>query len=54
MALLSYSPKASLSTVADFIGSSLPAASRMIDGLVARKLVARQAVPRIGGRFRSC
>jgi DNA-binding MarR family transcriptional regulator len=43
MALLSYSPKASLSTVADFIGSSLPAASRMIDGLVARKLVARQA-----------
>lgn len=42
MSLLSYSPKASLSTVADFIGSSLPAASRMIDGLVARKLVARK------------
>jgi DNA-binding MarR family transcriptional regulator len=42
MALLSYSPKASLSCVADFIGSSLPAASRMIDGLVSRKLVARK------------
>jgi DNA-binding MarR family transcriptional regulator len=42
MALLSFSPKASLSCVADFIGSSLPAASRMIDGLVAKKLVARK------------
>jgi DNA-binding MarR family transcriptional regulator len=41
MALLSYSAKACLSNVADFIGSSLPAASRMIDGLVAKNLVAR-------------
>jgi DNA-binding MarR family transcriptional regulator len=41
MALLSYNAKACLSNVADFIGSSLPAASRMIDGLVAKNLVAR-------------
>jgi len=42
LALLSWSPKTSLSNVADFIGSSLPAASRMIDGLVERKLVERR------------
>jgi DNA-binding MarR family transcriptional regulator len=42
LGLLSYCPKASLSAVADHIGSSLPAASRMIDGLVAKKLVARK------------
>jgi DNA-binding MarR family transcriptional regulator len=41
LSLLSFSPEASLSTVADYIGSSLPAASRMMDGLVARNLVAR-------------
>jgi DNA-binding MarR family transcriptional regulator len=42
MALLSFCSDASLSTVADYIGSSLPAASRMIDGLVAKNLIARK------------
>ncbi|MGD1276418.1 MAG: MarR family transcriptional regulator [Tepidisphaeraceae bacterium] len=42
MALLSRSPRASLSSVAEYVGTSLPAASRMIDGLVGKKLVARQ------------
>jgi DNA-binding MarR family transcriptional regulator len=42
LGLLSFSPQASLSCVADYIGSSLPAASRMIDGLVAKKLVGRK------------
>jgi DNA-binding MarR family transcriptional regulator len=42
LGLLSFSPQASLSCVADYIGSSLPAASRMIDGLVSKKLVARK------------
>jgi DNA-binding MarR family transcriptional regulator len=43
LALLCISPKVSLSAVADYVGLSLPAASRMVDGLVARKLVARHA-----------
>ena len=42
LGLLIYSPEASLSLVADYIGSSLPAASRMVDGLVARNLVGRK------------
>jgi len=42
MALLSFNREASLSCVADYVGSSLPAASRMIDGLVAKKLVERK------------
>jgi DNA-binding MarR family transcriptional regulator len=42
LGLLSFSPQASLSCVADYIGSSLPAASRMIDGLVSKKLVGRK------------
>jgi DNA-binding MarR family transcriptional regulator len=41
MALLNFCPDASLSTLADYLGSSLPAASRMIDGLVAKDLVFR-------------
>jgi DNA-binding MarR family transcriptional regulator len=41
MALLSREPEASLSCVADYVGSSLPAASRMIEGMVAKKLVKR-------------
>ncbi|MDP9172632.1 MAG: MarR family transcriptional regulator [Planctomycetota bacterium] len=41
LAVMSFSPYASLSLVADYVGSSLPAASRMVDGLVAKKLVAR-------------
>jgi DNA-binding MarR family transcriptional regulator len=42
LALLTRSPHVSLSCVADNIGSSLPAASRMIGVLVAKKLVVRQ------------
>jgi DNA-binding MarR family transcriptional regulator len=42
MFLLSICRDASLSTVADYIGSSLPAASRMIDGLVAKSLIVRK------------
>jgi DNA-binding MarR family transcriptional regulator len=42
LALLSRCPNVSLSSVADNIGSSLPAASRMIGVLVAKQLVARQ------------
>jgi DNA-binding MarR family transcriptional regulator len=42
MALLNFNREASLSCVADYVGSSLPAASRMIDGLVAKKLVERK------------
>ena len=42
LGLLTFSPEASLSTVADYVGSSLPAASRMINGLVAKNLVARK------------
>jgi DNA-binding MarR family transcriptional regulator len=41
LALLSFSPAASLSLVAEYIGCSLPAASRMVNGMVARKLVTR-------------
>jgi DNA-binding MarR family transcriptional regulator len=42
LGLLSFSPKVSLSELADHVGTSLPAASRMVDGLVLRKLVARK------------
>jgi DNA-binding MarR family transcriptional regulator len=35
-------PDASLSAMAEFVGSSIPAASRMISGLVRRNLVRRQ------------
>jgi DNA-binding MarR family transcriptional regulator len=42
LGLLSFCPDASLSTVADYIGSSLPAASRMIDGMVAKNLIVRK------------
>jgi DNA-binding MarR family transcriptional regulator len=45
LGLLNFNAKTCLSTVADYIGSSLPAASRMIDGLVAKNLVARGACP---------
>lgn len=41
LALLSFSPAASLSLVAEHVDSSLPAASRMVNGLVAKKLVTR-------------
>jgi DNA-binding MarR family transcriptional regulator len=42
LALLSFSPHASLSALADYVGTSLPAASRMVEGLVSRKLVVRK------------
>jgi DNA-binding MarR family transcriptional regulator len=42
LGLLARAPDASLSMVADHIGSSLPATSRMIDGLVAKNLIARK------------
>jgi DNA-binding MarR family transcriptional regulator len=42
LALISTSPKTTLSCVADHVGTSLPAASRMIGGLVDRKLIVRQ------------
>src|SRR5215813_10563724 len=34
LCLLDHQPDASLSTIADFIGASLPTASRMVSGLV--------------------
>jgi DNA-binding MarR family transcriptional regulator len=46
MALLTFNPEASLSDVADYVGSSLPAASRMIEALVNKKLVARHECSR--------
>jgi DNA-binding MarR family transcriptional regulator len=42
LGLLARAPDASLSMVADHIGSSLPATSRMIDGMVAKNLIARK------------
>ena len=42
LALLSRSQGASLSLVAEFLGLSLPAASRLVDGLVKKGLVTRQ------------
>lgn len=50
LVLLSRNPCVSLSVVADYIGSSLPAASRMIDGLVTRQFVQRNR----GGGDRRC
>ena len=40
---LSADPDASLSAVADYVGVTLPSTSVLIDGLVARELVARLA-----------
>jgi DNA-binding MarR family transcriptional regulator len=40
---LSANDGASLSDLAEFIGLALPSASKLIDGLVARKLVSRKA-----------
>ena len=45
LGLLSFNPDVCLSEVADYVGSSLPAASRMIDGLVAKNLVVRTVSP---------
>ena len=38
-------PQASLSSLADHIGLTLPTMSKMVDGLVAREWVTRQASP---------
>ncbi len=38
-------PQASLSDVADYIGLTLPSASKIVEGLVARKLLSRQTDP---------
>ncbi|HUJ09281.1 MAG TPA: MarR family transcriptional regulator [Verrucomicrobiae bacterium] len=42
LALLSRNQGASLSVVAEFLGLSLPATSRLVDGLVKKGLVTRQ------------
>lgn len=42
LAFLSLSPAASLSALADFLGLSLPATSRLIEGLVRKGLVLRR------------
>lgn len=42
MALLGSAPSANLSAVADYLLTSLPTASRVVSGLVARGLVVRQ------------
>src|SRR5207237_1332986 len=42
LALLRAVPSAHLSMVAEFLGSSLPTASRMVSGLVAKGLIARR------------
>jgi DNA-binding MarR family transcriptional regulator len=41
LAYIDYHPGASLSDVAEHVGLTLPSTSKMIDGLVARELVAR-------------
>lgn len=45
LAFLRQQPGASLSEVAGHIGLTLPSMSKLIDGLVARRLVTRQAAP---------
>jgi DNA-binding MarR family transcriptional regulator len=45
LALLSHCPQASLSQVAEHVGLTLPSMSKMVDGLVARGLVAREDCP---------
>lgn len=45
LAILNRSQDASLSEVAELLGLSLPAASRLVDGLVKKGLVDRQVVP---------
>jgi DNA-binding MarR family transcriptional regulator len=45
LAFLSRSPGASLSALADFLGLSLPATSRLVEGLVRKSLVLRRIPP---------
>jgi len=45
LAFLSRNPQASLSALAEFLGLSLPASSRLIEGLVRKNFVARR-IPR--------
>jgi DNA-binding MarR family transcriptional regulator len=42
LALLRAAPSANLSAVADFLGASLPTASRIVSGLVAKSFVVRR------------
>src|SRR4051812_50176626 len=42
LALLRAAPSANLSAVADFLGASLPTASRIVSGLVAKGFVVRR------------
>ena len=45
-------PTASLSAVAEHVGASLPTASRLVNGLVAKGLLARAGATRTGGGSR--
>ncbi len=45
LAYVSHRPGTSLSALADFLGLSLPATSRLVDGLVQEGLVVRQIPP---------
>lgn len=45
LAYLSHQPGTSLSALAEFLGLSLPATSRLVDGLVRKSLVVRQIPP---------
>lgn len=51
---LSNAPKSSLSDVADFIGLSLPAMSRMVDGLVDKGLIDRRTCQNDRRHVRLC
>jgi DNA-binding MarR family transcriptional regulator len=45
LVLVNKNPAASLSAIADHLGSSLPTASRLVQGLVEQGLLARQGCP---------
>lgn len=45
LAYLNYYEGASLTEAAEFIGLALPSMSKLVDGLVARRLVARETSP---------
>jgi len=45
LALLRSAPEANLSAVADFLGASLPTASRIVSGLVSKGYICRRECP---------
>lgn len=45
LALVQRRPNGSLSEIADLLGVSLPTASRLVDGLVRRRLIRREVCP---------